>query len=138
MGMKNKASNAVYAVAKTAAIAGVIFMVSALFAESAWAAAKTFGEVAARVTGTFGQIAKMITAGAYIAGLGFTVGAILKFKQHKDNPTQIPVGTPIAMLFIAAALVFMPSLLGMTGESLFSGGSVGGPSGIIFTTSGSQ
>ena len=34
--------------------------------------------------------------------------AIFKFKQHKDNPTQVPVGTPVAMLAISAALVFLP------------------------------
>lgn len=96
-------------------------------------AAASFGEVAHRVTGTFAQIARMITGGAYIAGLGFAIGAILKFKQHKDNPTQIPVGTPIAMMFIASALVFMPSILGMTGQSLFSGGTVGGPTGVVFS-----
>lgn len=29
-----------------------------------------------------------------------------------DNPTQIPIGTPIALAFIAAALEFLPSILG--------------------------
>ncbi len=28
-----------------------------------------------------------------------------------DNPTQIPIGTPIALVFIAAALLFIPSVL---------------------------
>lgn len=94
-------------------------------------AATNFSDVAEKVTGTFGAVAKMITAVAYVAGLGFAVGAILKFKQHKDNPTQVPVGTPIAMLFIAAALVFMPSILGMTGASLFSSSATtGGVSGV--------
>jgi bacteriocin-like protein len=27
------------------------------------------------------------SAGAYIAGFGFAVGSVLKFKAHKDNPT---------------------------------------------------
>ena len=56
------------------------------------------------------NVAKLITAGSYIAGMGFGVGSIVKFKAHKDNPTQIPVGTPIALLFVAAALLFMPSV----------------------------
>jgi intracellular multiplication protein IcmD len=38
----------------------------------------------------------------------------MKFKQHKDNPTQTPIGTPIALVFIAAALLFLPSILGVT------------------------
>jgi len=93
--------------------------------------AETVGDVAARITGTMENVAKLITAISYIAGLGFAIGAILKFKAHKDNPTQIPVGTPIALLFIAAALIFMPSLFGVTGETLFgSSKQIGSPKGI--------
>jgi hypothetical protein len=32
---------------------------------------------------------------------------------------QIPIGTPIALLFIGAALIFLPSLLKVAGETLF-------------------
>lgn len=68
---------------------------------------------------SFESIAKLITAGAYIAGLGFAGGAIFKFKAHRDNPTQIPVGTPLAMMFIAAALLFMPALFNAAGKTVF-------------------
>lgn len=80
-------------------------------------------------------MARLITATSYIAGIGFGVGAILKFKQHKDNPTQIPIGTPIAMTFIAASMLFFTSVLGVSGASLFgTQAAVAGPSGIIFDT----
>ena len=83
------------------------------------------------LTKTFGNLAKLITAGSYIAGLGFAMAAILKFKAHKDNPTQIPVGTPIALLFIAVALLFLPSLLKMAGSTLFGASPIaGGISGV--------
>jgi hypothetical protein len=36
--------------------------------------------------------------------------AIIPFKQHKDGPTQIPTGTPISLEFIAAALLFLPTI----------------------------
>ncbi|NQY41768.1 MAG: type IV secretion protein IcmD [Legionellales bacterium] len=93
-------------------------------------AADTIGKLAANVTSTFGDVAKLITAASYVGGIGFAVGAILKFKQHKDNPTQIPIGTPIAMLGVAAALLFLPTILGTAGETIFGGsqtqGTVGG------------
>ena len=47
---------------------------------------------------------------SYLGGLGFALVSIMKFKQHKDNPTQIPVGTALALVFIAAALLFLPTL----------------------------
>ena len=94
----------------------------------------TIGGVASQITSSFTQIAKLITAGSYLAGLGFSVGAIMKFKQHKDNPTQIPIGTPIALVFIAAALLFLPSILSVTGSSMFgsTGGTTAGPKGTVF------
>ena len=94
----------------------------------------TIGDVASQITQSFTQIARLITAASYLAGLGFSIGAMMKFKQHKDNPTQIPVGTPVAMLFIAAALLFLPSILTVTSITMFGsgGGSVAGPMGTIF------
>lgn len=57
------------------------------------------------------NLTKLVTAGSYVAGLAFSIGAVMKFKQHKDNPTGVPIGTPIAMVFIAAALLFLPSVI---------------------------
>ena len=86
------------------------------------ASALTIGGIADNVTAMISNIAKLVTATAYIAGMGFAVGAILKFKQHKENPTQIPIGTPIMLLGVAAALLFLPAILGIAGESLFGAG----------------
>ncbi len=105
-------------VKKVMSISVTLFM--CLFVSEA-GAADTIGALAANVTSTFGQLAELVTAGAYMAGLGFAVGAVLKFKQHKDNPTQIPIGTPIAMLGVAAALLFLPTVLGSAGETIFGG-----------------
>lgn len=109
---------------------GVLAMVCFMIA-TGYAANLSIGGVASDVTQSMSNIAKLITAGSYVAGFGFAVGAILKFKAHKDNPTQIPVGTPIALIFIAAALIFLPAIFGVAEQTVFGGSaSVGGPSGI--------
>ena len=97
-------------------------------------AALTVGNMASEITGSFVNLTKLITAGSYLAGLAFAIGAIMKFKQHKDNPTQIPIGTPIALVFIAAALLFLPTILGIAGSTMFgsTGGSTAGPTGTVF------
>ncbi|KTC95931.1 protein IcmD (DotP) [Legionella feeleii] len=109
-----------------------------IIAGEAAATTSTIGGMASQITASFTNLAKLITAGSYLAGLGFSIGAIMKFKQHKDNPTQIPIGTPIALVFIAAALLFLPSILGVAGATMFggSGGSTAGPTGTIFSGSG--
>lgn len=86
--------------------------------------------VANAVKGNLGAVAKLITAGSYVAGMAFGVGAIVKFKAHKDNPTQIPIGTPIALLFVSAALLFIPGVFKASGTTMFSSGAVSSVSGV--------
>lgn len=109
----------------------------ALVCQDAAAGNMTIGGMASSITSSFTNLTKLITAGSYLAGLGFSIGAIMKFKQHKDNPTQIPIGTPIALVFIAAALLFLPSILGVTGATMFgtTGGKTAGPTGTVYTGS---
>lgn len=105
---------------------------TAVFAATTFASGTGIGAVAGAVKGNLKNIASLITAGAYVAGMGFGVGAIVKFKAHKDNPTQVAISVPIAMLFIAAALLFVPSVFKTTGATLF------GASGVQATISGVQ
>ena len=103
------------------------------FSEACANSGATIGTMASSIVKTFASIARLITAGSYIAGLGFAVGAIMKFKAHKDNPTQITIGTPISLIFIAAALLFLPSILSVAGFTMFGeAGRTAGPGGTIF------
>lgn len=77
------------------------------------------GNVASTITSSFQKLAQLMTAASYIAGIGFALSAILKFKQHKDNPQQVQIGQPIALIFISAALLFLPTILGIAGQSVF-------------------
>lgn len=96
------------------------------------AAMSGIASVAAQVTSNLGNLARLITAAAYVIGMALAVAAIVKFKAHKDNPTQIPIGTPIALLFVAAALIFVPTVFKVSGGTLFGpSGTVAGISGIV-------
>ena len=89
------------------------------------------GSIASNVTSNLGAVAKLITAASYVAGMAFAVGAVVKFKAHKDNPTQVTIGMPIALLFVAAALIFIPEVFKSSGATLFGGSSsVAGVSGV--------
>jgi hypothetical protein len=57
---------------------------------------------------------------------------VVKFKAHKDNPTQIPIGTPIALIFVGAGLMFIPTVFKVSGATMFAAsGQVAGVSGIV-------
>ena len=98
----------------------------------------TLGGMASEIIGSFTSLTKLITSAAYLAGMGFMVGAIFKFKQHKDTPQQITIGQPIALLIVGASLLFMPTILDVAGATMFgsSGGTTAGPTGTVFTSGG--
>jgi intracellular multiplication protein IcmD len=109
----------------------LLALTSLLVGTASLAAVSGVGSVAATLTGNLANVAKLITAASYVAGMAFAVGAVVKFKAHKDNPTQIPIGTPIALLFVGAALIFIPTVFKVSGATLFGGsGTVAGVSGI--------
>lgn len=118
-------------------VTGVMF---ALFATLGFCAVVTgmsgIGGVASQAKQSLGAIAQFITAASYVAGMAFAVGAIAKFKAHKDNPTQVPISMPIVFLFVAAALIFAPMVFRSVGGTLYgSSGMVAGVSGITKFTS---
>lgn len=115
---------------KKATIVWTVAIIALATGTAALAELSGIGSVAGKATTNLKQVAQLITAAAYVAGMAFAVGAIVKFKAHKDNPTQIPIGTPIALLFVGAALIFAPTIFKVSGETLFgSSGIQGGVSG---------
>lgn len=94
------------------------------------------GAVAGQAKKSLVQLAQFITAASYVAGMAFAVGAIAKFKAHKDNPTQVPISMPIVFLFVAAALIFAPMVFRTVGGTLY--GSVGMVAGVSGITSFTQ
>jgi intracellular multiplication protein IcmD len=100
-------------------IASAFFYIGTSFAQDETTG---IGEITKRVTGTFEGIAGLMVAVSYVAGIGFVIASLFKFKQHKDNPTQITLGAPLALLIIGIVLVFLPALFGPAGETVFGEG----------------
>ena len=71
---------------------------------------------------TFQGIFKLIFVFAYVSGMGLMVAGIFKLKQVKENPTQIPVSTPMALFMCAALLLYLPEIITPAGESIFGAG----------------
>jgi len=102
---------------------GISFLIVAVclfFTGYALADNVTLGTLAENVTKSFQQLGKLMTATAYISGFGFAIAGIFKFKQHKDNPTQIPMGAPISLLAVGIILIFLPGIIRPTGMTIFN------------------
>lgn len=94
-------------------------------------AQQTLSDVAEVISQNLEALPKLITEGAYPSGLAFSLAALMKFKEHKDNPTHVTIGAPVSMLLIAAALLFLPSILNVAGYTMFGDSSnpAEGPTG---------
>ena len=113
---------------------GVCTLLSAMSADAFAASGTSFGTIASNITGSLANIATLIVSGSYVAGMAMAGAAILKFKAHKDNPTQVPLGTPIALLFVAAALLWLPSIMNAAKDTagLSADASLTGPKAVKF------
>ncbi len=114
----------------------MVLFASVLFSVSAFA---DIGGMAKTLNDNLSSIADLIGSIGYVAGLGFGVASVFKFKQHRDSPTQVPIGTPFAMLGVAVALIYMPTLLTEAGSSAFEDGTdVQGAAGSYSTLGGGE
>ena len=106
-------------------LASLMMGTSTLLYASAAGSDKGIAGIANSVSSNLNAVAQLISQVAFVAGLGFFVSAVFKFKQHKDNPTQVPIGTPMSMLAISAALMFMGNFIMPLGQTLFSSANPG-------------
>jgi hypothetical protein len=99
---------------------GFAMVAACFYIGYAFAAETTdIGTAAAKLTTSFTNIGKLLVGAAYIGGFGFVIAGIFKFKLAKDSHGQIPFSTPIAIVAVGAALLFLPSLVEIVSQSIF-------------------
>ncbi len=106
----------------SAALLMVFFYADSALAAEGAAAEGGLSSIADNVTSNLGSLATLISAASYIVGIGFALAGMVKFKAHRDNPTQVPLSAPIVLLFVGIGLVFLPSIIKSAGTTLFGGG----------------
>ena len=80
----------------------------------------TVGDIANNIScSLFNLTGTLIIGGAYLTGIVIFISAVFKFKQYKDNSTQIPIGTAFALFGMSVVLIFLPGLYSMSGQTLF-------------------
>ena len=110
-----------------------LFLISEFALAGSGGGGQNLGTVAQNITSTMQNVELLITAASYVAGVGFALMGLLKFKAHKDQPQQVPLSQPIVLLAIAAGLLFLPSLMTTAGATIFgSNAQKGSAQGVAF------
>ena len=71
----------------------------------------TISSIALNMQDTVKYAVEIMSAIALACGIVLMVIGILKFKAHKDQPTQIPLSTGLMYLCVGAALTMVPILI---------------------------
>ena len=82
------------------------------------------GDVAAGLQSQAGNIADLVGAVSFLLGIGVAVAGLLKLRQHALNPSDsgARLSAAFTYLLVGAALVAIPTTLGVGIGSLFGTG----------------
>ena len=82
------------------------------------------GDMASGLQSQAGDIADLIGAAAFLLGICIAIVGLLKFRQHSQNPNDpsARLSTAFTLVFVGAALVAVPTTLGVGIGSLFGTG----------------
>lgn len=78
-------------------------------------------EIAEGMSEQVKAVASLLVIVAYVAGVGFALTGVIQLKAHKDNPTQVPLSKPIVYLIVGICLLFLPTLISSSGQTIFGG-----------------
>lgn len=84
------------------------------------AVAEGIGGVADNVYGNFESLESLMKGVSYLGGVGFGIGAALKFKEHNENPQQVKISKPITAALVSAMLLALPSVMETSVDTVFT------------------
>ena len=90
---------------------GACSLVGLLYAGLAMAGAAdgmALSSIAGNIDTSVVSIASILEDVSLISGVGFVLTSFYSFHTHKNNPTQVPITKPIALLFIGAMMMVFP------------------------------
>jgi len=103
---------------------------TALGATPARAQVRDLGEVADGLSTQIGQFGDLLGIAASVMGVGLAVAGLLKLRAHSNSPNDPSnkVSSGILLVFLGAAMVALPELIG-SGISTLFGNTSGAVSG---------
>lgn len=88
----------------------ILFFITALLACSlpSICVAQSLGDIANNLLGPTRGITQLMYGVSYVAGAGMLIMALMQYKAHRDNPSQVRLGTPIAFFIFGLIFVLIP------------------------------
>lgn len=66
---------------------------------------ESFGDIASNLFGNVLDIKSIVRAICIITGVALVLGSFFQYKKHRNNPSEVPLSTPIMTLLVGLALI---------------------------------
>ena len=85
-----------------------LFLIFSLMSVNYADGAVSIGTAADWAMGPINSLGKIFGYMCLIGGVGMVLGAFLQYRAHRDNPSQVRLGTPIFLLIVGLILLILP------------------------------
>lgn len=91
---------------------------------SAGASAQSVGDIADNLRTQVGSISLLVTVVSFVIGVALAIMGLVKFRQNSQNPNDpsAKMSSAFILLFVGAALVALPAVLGSGIQTVFGNG----------------
>ena len=74
----------------------------------------SLGQLAEATAEPINMLTKIFEDVSLVAGICFIVGALLQYRAHRINPSQVRLGAPIFLLILGVVLILLPFVGNLT------------------------
>jgi len=78
------------------------------------ACATDLGQVAGNALAIASSISDLIYELCYVVAIALFAGAIAQYKEHRNNPVQVPINQPITLVLLSIAIGGLPFIAKMS------------------------
>tara|TARA_R110002110_G_scaffold400317_1_gene616632 strand:+ start:52153 stop:52686 length:534 start_codon:yes stop_codon:yes gene_type:complete len=77
----------------------------------------SIGSISEDLMGPTAILTKMVLVACYMVGVGLIIFSLAQYKQHRQNPKLVPLGTPIILFILGVVALLIPYVSVSTGET---------------------
>lgn len=108
---------------KTLALAAIV-AAAGLSVSAGAAISQSVGEIASDLRGQVTNLSLLATVVSFVVGVALAIMGLIKFKQNANNPNDpsAKMSSAFILVFVGAALVAIPAVLGSGIQTVFGTG----------------
>lgn len=97
----------------------LINVISLVYTDTASGSSHSVAQVSTDLLQPIGLFTKTLYNICYIIGAMMLVGSIVQYRDHRNNPSQVPFSRPIILLLLGLLLILLPIIGQLSASSSY-------------------